>query len=306
MKRLRQSFLMLVISFAFFGTGYAQIEAGVPDDLVQCDVNNPGDETELFDLTTNEVQIINGNSNVVVTYHITSGAALSGINALPNPESYQNIANPEPIWARLQSTAGQGWSVVSFQLFVPKIPVIAVAPDNIFIDEGDGNAEADFDLTINEDQMLGGVDPFDFQFSYFTTATDASNNENPIGDPEQYTNQTNPQTIYGRYEYVITGCEVELFDFEIQTDGALGLLDNAFDSIALWPNPADHLISISGLYQGFDYVVEVLDVSGRIVTTKQSANNESLQLDVSTLAPAVYIIRVVYGKHARSLMFVRR
>lgn len=302
MRTILTLFLLTLIC----GSTRAQVEAGVPDDLVACDVNNPGDETEVFDLTTNEEQIINGQTDVVVTYHITSGAALGGINAIPNPESYQNISNPEPIWARLQSTAGQGWSVVSFQLFVPKIPVVATPPDNLFIDEGDGNAEAVFDLTVNQSQMLGGADPFEFQFSYFTSLADAESNENPIADPEAYTNVTNPQTIFGRYEYFITGCNLELFHFEIQTDGALGLTDNQTRKLVLWPNPATHGLTISGLDRGVNYSVQLLDISGRLISQSYSANQESLQLDVADLAPAVYLLRVAHGKQVLTSRFIRR
>ncbi|NND62325.1 MAG: T9SS type A sorting domain-containing protein [Flavobacteriaceae bacterium] len=289
-----------------FGNIVAQVEAGVPDDLVQCDVNNPGDETEVFDLTQNEAQIINGQSNVVVTYHLTSGGALSGINALPNPENYQNIANPEPIWARLQSTAGQGWSVTSFQIFVPKIPVIDTPPDDIFIDEGDGNSEAVFDLTVNEAQMLGGVDPFDFMFTYFTSTSDAENNVNAITDPENYTNLTNPQIIYGRYEYVVTGCEVELFQFEIQTDGALGLDDLKSNKLKVAPNPASERVMVSGINKASSYTLEVYDLSGRLIFTEFSQNESQIELDVSTLVPAVYFIKISDRNTKQFARFVRK
>lgn len=302
MKAKITLFFLLILS----GIVNAQVEAGVPDDLFLCDVNNPGDEFEVFDLTTNEAQIINGQSNVVVTYHLTSGAALSGILALANPESYQNISNPEPIWARLQSTAGQGWSVTSFQIFVAKIPVIETQPDDIFIDEGDGNAEAEFDLTVNEAQMLGSADPFDFQFHYFTTAIDAQNNENPIVDPEAYVNQTNPQTIYGRYDYFMTGCEAELFDFEIQTDGALGITDNRLDRLVMAPNPTSNSVSLSGLDQTKDYSVELFDLSGRIINRFSSQNRSSIQLDLSNYVPAIYILRVVEGTKTWTRQIVRR
>lgn len=302
MKAKITLFFLLIIS----GIVNAQVEAGVPDDLFLCDVNNPGDESEVFDLTTNEAQIINGQSNVVVTYHLTSGAALSGILALANPESYQNISNPEPIWARLQSTAGQGWSVTSFQIFVAKIPVIETQPDDIFIDEGDGNAEAEFDLTVNEAQMLGSADPFDFQFHYFTTAIDAQNNENPIVNPEAYVNQTNPQTIYGRYDYFMTGCEAELFDFEIQTDGALGITDNRLDRLVLAPNPTANSLTLSGLDQTMDYSVELFDLSGRIINRLSSQKRPSIQLDLSNYAPALYLVRVVEGTKTWTRQIVRR
>ncbi len=303
---MRNIFTLILFSF-FFGNGLAQVNAGVPDDIIQCDVNNPGDETEIFDLTQNEAVIINGQSNVVVTYHITSGGALSGINAIPNPENYQNIANPEPIWARLQSTAGQGWSVVSFQLFVPKIPVVASPPDNIFVDEGDGNSEAVFDLTVNEAQMLGGVDPFDFQFNYFTSQADALNNENPISDPEAYTNVTNPQIIYGRYEYFISGCEVEFFEFEIQTDGALGLEEALLGQVALYPNPTSDELFLVFPHELSEVTLQVYNPLGVLIMDRRISNTQiSIPVDISSLALGTYFIKFMSEGQSEVKSFIKK
>lgn len=292
MKAKMTLFCLSILS----GIVHAQVEAGVPDDLFLCDVNNPGDETEVFDLTTNEAQIINGQSNVVVTYHLTSGAALSGTPSLANPESYQSISNPEPIWARLQSTAGQGWSVTSFQIFVAKIPAIETQPDAIFIDEGDGNAEAEFDLTVNEAQMLGSADPFDFQFHYFTTASDAQSNENSIEDPEAYVNQTNPETIYGRYDYIMTGCDVELFDFEIQTDGPLGITDSRLNQLVLAPNPFDDHLSILPAEPLSEVSIRLLDLNGRVLLTQQIDSIEQImQISMPSLTAGIYWLELSTG-----------
>lgn len=285
----------LLILVACLATGLlnAQVDAGVPDDLFECDLNNPGDETEVFDLTETEEQIINGQSNVVVTYHLTSGGALSNINAISNPETYTNIANPEPIFARLQSTAGQGWSVTSFQLIVPKIPVIAEAPDDLFIDDGDGDSFAEFDLTINEAQMLGSADPFDFQFSYFTSMENASNNVNAIADPESYTNITNPQQIYGRYEPLSGLCELELFSFEIQADGPLGTDDFIAEKLMVYPNPASNIVTVKLPVEVQNTLIELFDIDGKLLTTNNySLGNHKLSLDVSNFARGLYFVKL--------------
>jgi gliding motility-associated-like protein len=54
-----------------------------------------------------------------------------------------------------------------------------------------------FDLTDNESLLLGPLGP-DYTFAYFLTQEDADNNENAITNPTEYTNISNPQTIYVR------------------------------------------------------------------------------------------------------------
>ena len=62
-----------------------------PTDLELCDDTNSGDGEEVFDLTTEEVFILNGELGVSASYHETLAAAESGTNAIANPAAYTNI-----------------------------------------------------------------------------------------------------------------------------------------------------------------------------------------------------------------------
>ena len=44
-----------------------------PSPLELCDVNNPGDEMEPFDLESKTFEISGGDANIIITYHLTQG-----------------------------------------------------------------------------------------------------------------------------------------------------------------------------------------------------------------------------------------
>ena len=75
------------------------------------------------------------------------------------------------------------------------IPPISMLPDLLACDEGFNTAT--FDLTV-QNELISTV-PTDF-ISYHTNIDDAIANLNPILDPEQYENTSDPQTIYVRLE----------------------------------------------------------------------------------------------------------
>ena len=283
--------------FAIFGLISAnllsQVIANPPDPIILCDVNNPGDETEIFDLTIREAQIINGQSDVVVTYHETSGDALSGTNPISNSTAYQNIYNPQIIFVRLQSTAGQGWNVTTLELIVVLIPFVAQYPDDIFIDEGDGDGFAVFDLRVNEAQVLGSQDPFLFQISYYELLNDAINNTNPIADPGMYTNITNPQVIYARLAPNQDQCDFEVYDFEISTDGVLAVSDLDMESIILFPNPSSNLINLQSSILTSEVSINIYNTNGTtILSEKRTAQDGTLSINITSFSEGIYIVKL--------------
>ncbi|RLD28834.1 MAG: hypothetical protein DRI70_03005, partial [Bacteroidetes bacterium] len=63
-------------------------------DLELCDVVG----LELFDLTEATGQIDPENT---ITYHLTEADAQNGVNAIADPENYENTSNPQTIWIRV-------------------------------------------------------------------------------------------------------------------------------------------------------------------------------------------------------------
>ena len=79
-------------------------------------------------------------------------------------------------------------------------------------DDDTPNGFASFDLTVNTPLALGSQDGTNIDITYHETQQQAEDGTDAIAVPSNYTNITNPQTIYVRIEDTETGC-VDLFDF---------------------------------------------------------------------------------------------
>jgi hypothetical protein len=70
-------------------------------DLVVLDTDTDGDGFEFFDLTSKITEILNGQSNIDVTFYESLVDAITNINAISTPSAYLNTSNPQTIWTRL-------------------------------------------------------------------------------------------------------------------------------------------------------------------------------------------------------------
>jgi hypothetical protein len=188
-------------------------------DLVVCDdeINGstPDDGISTFDLTVNNAIITGGNPTIFINWYATVSDLQNDI-PISVPESYQNVISPiQEVYYKASNQEGCSEDGSNL-LIVNEIPPIT-QPNNLFINEGDGDGFAVFDLTENIAVMLAGLNPSDYEVYFYVTEADAENNTNPIAVPTSYINTSNPETIYVRVEDVNTGCFV-VTSFEILTD----------------------------------------------------------------------------------------
>ena len=100
-----------------------------PVEYVICDPSNTGN-TEIFDLSSqNEIILENQNiENFEITYHLNEEDALNGNN--PLDELYENISNPQTIYARVENTdAYECYGITNFDLVICQIPQ-GISPNN--------------------------------------------------------------------------------------------------------------------------------------------------------------------------------
>ncbi len=160
------------------------------------------DGFESFTLTDNNANILDGQDDTqfIVSYYASETDANVGINPLTSP--YTNISNPQTIWARVQSNiAFDCYSVVDFNLIVNPLPEANDSPDVTGCDVDDDGI-SDYDLTVNEEVILGGQT--DMTVTYYTTQAEADAGTPEISNPETYS--TTLTTIYVRVENNATGC----------------------------------------------------------------------------------------------------
>lgn len=79
-------------------------------------------------------------------------------------------------------------------------------------------------------------------------------------------------------------------------------------SLKLSPNPASNFLNITtaGLQQNLKTQVSIISISGAVMKTVQSnPSNQIIQLDISSLSPGIYIVKVVGGDKILSKQFVK-
>lgn len=190
-----------------------------PNDLVVCDdeINGstPDDGISTFDLTVNNAIITGGNPTLFLNWYATISDLQNNV-PISVPEAYQNVISPiQEVYYKVSNQ--EGCSEDGSNLLIVNENPSIIQPNNLFINEGDGDGFAIFDLTVNISVMLAGLDPTDYVVWFYLTQADAENNANPIANSTSYTNISNPQTIYVRVENLNTGCSV-VTSFEIATD----------------------------------------------------------------------------------------
>ena len=94
--------------------------ANRPANLRMCDTNP--DHVEIFDLSQQVADIVNGQTNVSVTFHTSEEDAIIGADTINS--MYENTGNPQTIYARLTNDNTGCSDVTSFQLEVLPLPVI--------------------------------------------------------------------------------------------------------------------------------------------------------------------------------------
>jgi len=93
-------------------------------------------------------------------------------------------------------------------------PIVPGTPNNLNYCSATGFGT--FDLTQNTSLLLAPY-PTGYTVGYFTTLADANTNSNPIPNVTNYTNISNPQTIYVRVQNTLTGCYViDSFTISVQ------------------------------------------------------------------------------------------
>jgi gliding motility-associated-like protein len=169
------------------------------DDMVKCDTGN--DDEEVFDLTSSESDIINGQTGLQISYHDSMNNALSGASPIINPESYtNNIAPIETIYVRLLRSDNSVCRVITgtFNLELITEPVVNPVNDIIVCDLGsDGEESFDFDPLISQILLSQAASVYNVTFHDDLGEAQLGQDDLPLTD---YENSADTQIIYIRVE----------------------------------------------------------------------------------------------------------
>ncbi|MDQ6531615.1 choice-of-anchor L domain-containing protein [Flavobacterium sp. LHD-85] len=163
--------------------------------LLQCDDNTDG--ITIFDLTKVANIIKNNNSQITNQgYYETLADAQAKTNPISNPQRYTNKAPNQIVFARIENTFGCS-ATAEITLNISNTAI----PDQSPIAKCDGDEIQDgyyqFDLATEVTPQISTGLPTGLVFTYFTTASDAITETNPL--PNIFKNTVpNSQTIYAR------------------------------------------------------------------------------------------------------------
>ncbi|EPR69997.1 hypothetical protein ADIWIN_3860 [Winogradskyella psychrotolerans RS-3] len=144
-------------------------------DFSVCDTN--GDGLHEFDTSTIEATVLNGQSDVVLSYFEADGTILT--NPLPNPY----IISSKSIVARVESTLNSfcfDETIIEFQ--VNELPIANTISNDFVCDDASNDGEHVFTLSNYDNQILDGQSDAIFDVFYFDNLENAEQHINPLQD----------------------------------------------------------------------------------------------------------------------------
>lgn len=172
-----------------------------PTDVFECDVNSTGLATT--DLNEKIVEIsVGSTTNLNISFHLTPLNASVGSNAIPL--NYIATSNPQLIYARVENIDSGCVDTPTF--FINTLSLPEVNFDQSLVECGNNyNFSPEWNLTDIELEVIEGRQ-YGIDYTYYESEADLMADANAIPNPENYTNTSNPQTIYLRVRNTITGC----------------------------------------------------------------------------------------------------
>jgi valyl-tRNA synthetase len=176
--------------------------------ITLCDDNNDGVTT--FDLGALIPGLLNGATDITVTFHETEQQALDGTDDLAL--SYLSISQWQQfIYIRAEHNTTGCVRVMMLELKVNPRPEVPSDLADIVQCDTDGNQQnglSIFDLSVQTPIILAAQSgaASDYQVAYFTSQANAINNIGAIVNVTAYPNTSNPQTIWVRVTDIATGC----------------------------------------------------------------------------------------------------
>ena len=205
-------------------------------DYELCDYTNPGDLTEVFDITTKDDEIING-QNVSLSYFTSFSDSQDNINVLSTAAltNYSNTGSAsETIYIRLEQNETGCLSFGSFNITVNPLPNVIENTDLVQCDIDDvQDGISIYNLEEAAENLVIGDDPNNYTLTFHLSQEDLDAGINAIEDPTAYVNLTPLQNIYCRVENINTTCYTTSYFYletifnPIPEDAGLIVCDNS-------------------------------------------------------------------------------
>lgn len=154
-------------------------------DLKICDDAADGNDTNgqtTFNLTKKTVEILNGQTNVNVTYHLLEADAISGANAIVSYTGLSRI-----IYVRLFNTLTNCYNTTSFNAVVTPLPIVN---NVVTLRQCDDDTDAISIFNLTEANILISTQ-INLTFKYYLSQLNAQNDIGQIPNETTYTSPDN-------------------------------------------------------------------------------------------------------------------
>lgn len=167
-----------------------------------------------FHLPDANDELVPNTNGLTFSYHLTYDQAFNNTNQLP--ENYLNIEANQIVFVRIQN-ATNCFDVGRIKLDTVLVHEEIQTPFEVCDDPYlESNGTSIFDLTEMQSEVGNILGGNNYTLTYHTSLEDAVNGVNPIASPTNYTNTSNPQTIYVQASSGQGGCAgVVEFDIEV-------------------------------------------------------------------------------------------
>ena len=157
-------------------------------------------DSNTYDLSQLNSNIVRNPETFNINYYTNPSDAENNSNALSNIFNYTN--NFYTFYLRIENPNTGCFTTTSFNLQINSNPV-ATTPPNLEDCDDDYDGFLTFDLSQQDNIILGAENPSDFSVSYYSSQTDADNGQN--GLPKLHA-AIDGEVIYARMENNVTGC----------------------------------------------------------------------------------------------------
>ncbi|WP_417871274.1 choice-of-anchor L domain-containing protein, partial [Winogradskyella sp.] len=160
-----------------------------------CDTDHDGFAN--FDLTSIIPDVLEGLTDVTVTFHETNTDALSGSNPIADDTNYANITSEEQVvYIRVENNTTGCASITPIELHTNLLLTATNINDVSLCDiENDGNEEFNFS-GIAASIINDLPEEFNIAVEFYLTEDDRDNQTNPLDQTVPFVPTSNPQTIY--------------------------------------------------------------------------------------------------------------
>lgn len=191
-----------------------------------------------FDLTIRNLYLVNGQSNMSVSYFNSLNDAMNNNQIITTPTAFVNTTTPQTVYSRIQNNLTSCFSVTSFQIEVQE-GIAITNPTPMEVCDTDQNGLASFDLLLKNAEILGSLSPTEYTISYHETQTDAQVGTNAINTSLPYNNIVfNLQNAWVRVEEIANPSNFATTSLQLIVNHAPTVPTSVSDLI-VYENPYD-------------------------------------------------------------------